>query len=207
MHNNLIPADLAEVIATHRDIFGGFTMQADPVEQQQDTDAPPADKDKSAEDDKDFKSPESKAAVLADLRKERDKRQALEARVEKLAPLEKLAAALLPDEPTGGEDATAAAIKAIEDRIAAAEHRALVAEASEGLTDEDKAILSKITDPELLASVAERLKRDASTDQQSGKSRRLPKPDPSAGRGGSDEKSLSSVAEGRDLYRSRHKSN
>ena len=43
MPNNLIPTDLAEVIALHRDMFGGFTMQAD--------DPDPADTDEAAQPD------------------------------------------------------------------------------------------------------------------------------------------------------------
>lgn len=200
MPDSLMPAELREIIATHRALFGGFTMQTDASE----APAGGGDKgeDKAQQQPSDgFKSEHSKSAVLADLATERDKRQALEAEVAKLAPLQKLVEALAP-EAKSAEDSTQAALDAITQRLAAAEHRALVAEHGEGLSDEDKAILSKISDPDVMGEVAARM-RDATSAEQPGTPRRNPKPDRSAGRGG-DVKSSGSVASGRDLYRERH---
>lgn len=201
-----MPAELAEVIAAHKALFGGFTMMAD-----ENTDPPGGDEstadDKDAKGGDDFKSEHSKTAVLRDLATERDKRQALEAEVAKLAPLQKLVEALAPD--AKGEDSTQAALDAFNKRLddevnarKAAEHRALVAEHAAGLSDEDKAILSEISDPDVMGKVAARM-RDAASAEQLGNARRNPRPDRSAGQGG-DGKSSGSLASGRDLYEARH---
>ena len=76
----------------------------------------------------------------------------------------------------------------------------MVAEVTAGLSPDDVEVVSKISDPVVMAEVAKRL-RDASADQP-GIARRTPRPDMSVGSGG-DAKSTS-VDSGRDLYRSKH---
>lgn len=205
--NPIVPApeELAEIIAIHREMFGGFTMQDEAPDEQ------PADKPEAPQQPDGFKSEHSKQSVLADLAKERDERQKLAAQVEQLAPLQKLLDVIAPDAKSA-ENPADAALRALEERIAASEksvadanHRALVAEHGSGLDDADKAIISKITDPALMGEIAARLREAAASNQPSTFGRRIPKPDPTVG-SGVDAKS-SSVAAGRDLYKERRSNN
>lgn len=201
-HPPVIPADLAEVIATHRALFGGFVMQADAEKDADQQDAP-----EKPEDKDDFKSPESKQAVLADLRKERTERQALAAKVAELEPLKDQLARLQqvfggkPDDKEGdGEDAIAAITKRLDesDRRADVERLARV----NGITDDgDVALLLGVADKTQREALAKRL---APAEGETA-TRRLPKPDPSQGRGGSGG-AATSVEAGKSLYRDKHKS-
>lgn len=88
MPTNLMPAELAEIIATHRALFGGFVMQADgetppaapnpapPAAPPAAPAAPPPGDDAGAG---------GKDALKADLATERDKRQELEQKFQKFA--------------------------------------------------------------------------------------------------------------------------
>lgn len=185
MHNNLIPADLAEVIAIHRDIFGGFTMQAEPGIGDPAGQNPPAD---NAPEVDDFKSEASKQAVLADLRKERTERQALAAKVSELEPLKEQLGRLQevfggkPDDKAGGEDAIAAITRRLDesDRRADVERLARVNRITE---DNDVALLMGVTDKAQREALAKRL---APAEDDGKDVRRLPRPDPSQGRSGGD---------------------
>ena len=180
--SHAMPSELAEIIETHRRVFGGFTMMAD--EAPKGPEQEPA--DSSQKEDEGFKSAESKARVKEQLGK--------------LAPLEKLVEALAPEQAADPMKAVEDRLQAAEQRAAQAEHRALVAEVTAGLSPDDVEVVSKISDPVVMAEIAKRL-RDASADQP-GNARRTPRPDMSVGSGG-DAKSTS-VDSGRDLYRSKH---
>lgn len=210
--------DYYDVLALHREMFAGFTMMADEQSSPGGTlgqtsagqPASPATAANAAVDTTTpdgFKSERSKNAVLADLAALRDKTQAQEKELADLRSLreqmERLAKAFGPAD-SDGETKVEDAVAALEARINAAEHRALVAEHGEGLSETDKRVLSKITDPAVMVEVAKRL-RDASANQPV-EGRRTPKPDRSAGSGG-DAKSTGSVASGRDLYQARHSKN
>ena len=194
--SHAMPSELAEIIETHRQIFGGFTMMAD--EAPKDPEQEPA--DSSQKEDEGFKSAESKARGLEDLHSTRQENQQLKEQLGKLAPLERLVEALAPEQAADPMKAVEDRLQAAEQRATQAEHRALVAEVTAGLSPDDVEVVSKISDPVVMAEVAKRL-RDASADQP-GIARRTPKPDMSVGSGG-DAKSTS-VDSGRDLYRSKH---
>lgn len=99
-----------------------------------------------------FKSEESKAAVLADLAKERDARQALEARLD--AQNKAFAEALGVTETPKGED-LAETVKNLQAQIAQDRHAALLdrVAAANGIDDEHKDLLTE-TDPEKLKAQA-----------------------------------------------------
>lgn len=138
------PAELAEVIDLHRQMFGGWAMQADEV-----PDATIEDQQKDAGG---FKSPESRDSVLADLATERAERKRL------AAQLQKLTEALGADPKAKDFDAA--------DAIAKISARLDVAELARkhGVTDDDDIeVLSSITDPAVRAKAAERFAAAAKT--------------------------------------------
>lgn len=108
-----------------------------------------------AEPDK-FKSEESKAAVLSELRKERDARQALEARIN--AQNEALMAAFGVTEPPKDGDDLAETVKSLQEQIATDRRTALIERlaATHGIDDEHKELLTE-TDPERLRVQAEKV--------------------------------------------------
>lgn len=79
--NTRIPAELAEIIAAHRALFGGYMMMADGEQSDPPAD-PPADAgaavEKVVEKPDEFKNEDSKRAVLTDLYTERDARKQAE---------------------------------------------------------------------------------------------------------------------------------
>lgn len=130
-----------------------------------------------------FKSEESKNAVLADLAKERDARQALEARLD--AQSKAIAEAFGLSEAPKSED-LAETVKALQSQIQADRHEALIERlaATYKIDDpEDKALLTE-TDPEKLKAQAERVgaliaaKNTAATPPEF-------QPNPGQGQGGS----------------------
>lgn len=96
MPKNHMPAQLAEIIALHNEMFAGVTMMADeqPTAEQSLEDAvgaqltgqqPETPKTpESGDEDKDYKGAGSKEQLKADLASERDKRQAQEAKTAEL---------------------------------------------------------------------------------------------------------------------------
>ena len=198
----------AKINASHAR-WAGWQMMADEqtqdASQQQDGETPD---DKQADG---FKSEASKHAVLADLVKERNARQALQAEVDSLKPLkeqmEAIAAAFAPKGKEGEADATAATLATIQERLDKADRAALVERVARQhqLTDDaDVAILAAISDPSAMEAAAKRLQEAGA---QPGDVRRLPKPDRSLGHSGGDAKSSGSVAAGRDLYKAAHPKN
>lgn len=132
-----MPDDLAEVIATHRALFGGFTMMADEA-----SDATVDDQQKDAGG---FKSPESRDSVLADLATERAERKRLAAQLQKLTEA-------LGADPKAKDFDAADAIAKINARIDVAE----LARKHGVVDDDDIEVLSSITDPAVRAKAAER---------------------------------------------------
>lgn len=204
-----VPKDLADLYALHNEMFGGVKMMADEAHDAKSGDGQPdsAQQGESGKPD-DFKSEHSKQSVLADLAKERDERQKLQAEVDKLKPLAdqfaKIAAAFGGDESKDGEDATADQLAAIQKRLDDADRAALVERIARqhNLTDDaDVAILATIGEASAMEAVAKRL-RDASAQPEN--ARRIPRPDRSLGHGEGDKKSSGSVASGRDLYKAAH---
>ena len=181
-----MPAELAEIIATHRREFGGFVMEEPPNQPE-----PPAgndDGDIGKQGVDGFKSEHSKQSVLADLATARQERNELRAKVEKLEPLaaqlEKLTKALAPESEDGDEQATSDALAAIQKRLDEADLRAAVealARKHKIDSDEDVALLASIPDAKQREALAVRI---APGDQEPPKSRFFSGPDPSIGKGG-----------------------
>lgn len=113
----------------------------------------PGDPDKGGDE---FKSPESKQAVLADLAREREARKALEARMD--AQNKALMEAFGTAEPPKNEDDLAAQVKSIQEQIAADRRAALIDRlaAANGIDDDHKDLLTE-TDPERLKTQAEKV--------------------------------------------------
>lgn len=192
------PAELQKRINASRSTWRGWRMMADEQE------TPDGETPEGKSDD--FKSPESKAAVLADLAKERDARQQLQAEVNELKPLkaqmEAFAQVFAPkDAPPDEVELT---LTSIQERLDKADRAALVERVARqhSLTDDaDVAILAAIGDPSAMEAAAKRLQAAAAPAD----GRRIPKPDRGLGHSGGDEKLPGSVAAGRDLYRAAHK--
>ena len=168
MHN-LMPAELAEIIATHRALFGGWRMQADaPAD-------PPADSAPPAPEVKGGDQPDEPLGEggLRALQAERDARKQLEAEVAKLkgstGVLDELRKALAPQgaEPDPQADLAAQARQQLAVEVATAA----------GVTHAgDVALIAAQTDKGAMEALALRLKgaMPAGT----------PKADPSAGKSG-----------------------
>ena len=180
-----MPAELAEIIATHRREFGGFVMEEPPNQLE-----PPAgndDGDSGKQGVDGFKSEHSKQSVLADLATARQERNELRAKVEKLEPLaaqlEKLTKALAPESEDGDEQATSDALAAIQKRLDEADLRASVealARKHKIDSDEDVALLASISDAKQREALAARI----APGDQGNKKNWPPRPDPSIGKGG-----------------------
>lgn len=197
------PAELQAKINASHALWGGWRMMAVEAEET------PAENDGADEKSDEFKSQESKSAVLADLAKERTARKTLQAEVDALKPLKDqmaaLAAVFAPEQPADG-DATAATLATIQARLDQADRAALVEKVARkhSLTDDaDVAILAAIGDPSAMEAAAKRLQAAAAPAD----GRRIPKPDRGLGHSGGDEKSSSSVAAGRDLFKATHSKN
>ncbi len=215
-----VPAELAEIIATHRREFGGdWTMLDDQITGGRDAARKQCDDAKAgaekgsgkAEDGgkpaEDWKSEHSKASVLAELAQERKARQKLEADVQKfqassaqLEKLDKIAEVFAPEKKGDKSDLS-------ETIIARLEKIELKAAANElarkhGITsDEDVALLMGISDAKTREALAARI-APAKGDANDHKPAR--KGDPALGKGGTQNSGGSSVAAGRTLYESIH---
>ena len=199
-----IPADLAEIIATHRSLFGGFTMTATPPEppatgnpDNPPAPTPPADgatppakpADVSDEAWNALGDPGKKAIVAERARADQALAQA--------AALQKQ----IDDSQKTAEQKAADDLKAAQDLAATATLQALKYEvaADKGIDLKLAARLSGATKAELEAD-AESLKALLGA-----KPNGNPKPDRSQGRGAGGEKAAG-VSAGRDLYRDTHPS-
>lgn len=195
-----ISPELQEVIDTHRALFGGFTMMADEPEKGEKAD------DEAGEKSDEFKSPESKQAVLSDLAKERQARQALQQQVDDLKPVkewhDRFQQAFGAQPGDGKDDGDA--IAAINRRLDEADTRAEVerlARTHRITDDNDVALLQSIGDKAQREALAKRL-APSEDDAADGKK---PKPDPTAGRSGGSGARTSTVEAGRSLYQDMHK--
>ena len=180
-----MPAELAEIIATHRREFGGFVMEEPPNQPEPLAGNDDGDSGKQGVDG--FKSEHSKQSVLADLATARQERNELRAKVEKLEPLaaqlEKLTKALAPESEDGDEQATSDALAAIQKRLDEADLRASVealARKHKIDSDEDVALLASISDAKQREALAARI----APGDQGNKKNWPPRPDPSIGKGG-----------------------
>ena len=197
-----IPVDLAEIIETHKALFGGFTMTAGTPE----TGNPPAEGEQQSDD---FKSEHSKQSVLADLAKARLERQALQAQVNELTPFKdqfaKLQEVFAPKQSDDKAE-TADALTEITRRIEASELSAEVERLARTykIDDDDTvALLKAVPDKTQREALAKRL---APTEDDKPKdNRRQPRPDPSVGKSGGDGSKTTSVDSGRSLYADMHK--
>lgn len=137
-------------------------------------------------DDDDFKSPESKAAVLADLQKERDQRKLFQGQAtERETQVQTLTESL-------AESATAVTERDAQLAAKDAEIAVLKLTNAHGITDEeDIALLTEISDTAKREALAKRLAVNNSI---------VPRGNESAGT-----QTAGSLAGGRDLYNSRKK--
>lgn len=166
------PADLAEVIALHKAMFGGWVMQAD------DPEAPQGEGEPAPDPAGGFKSPESRDSVLSDLATERSERKRLQKQIEQLQQ------ALGVDAKSKDVDLGA--------EIARLTTRLDVSDLARqhGVTDaDDLATLTAIADAEVRAKAAERLGSLASTgktdasDAPNADPEVFPRPKPDASQG------------------------
>lgn len=206
-----IPTELAEIIAVHRDLFGGFKMvdeggQADKADAADAADSGKSD-DKAAADKaaqaEGFKSDDSKKSVLADLAKEREARKKLESELTPMkATIDALKGAL-----GGAEVKPEDAVKALTEQMGELKHQILVervARENKITEADDLDLLREATSEEAMVKLAKRL-APAEGDSKDGKGGK-PKADPSAGKGGGDGAKPTGVSAGRDLFRETHPS-
>lgn len=191
MPNPTIPTELAEVIALHRELFGGFKMTAAPPE----ADPKPADdgakkdagnekeSDKKAEQDKPL-GPNGEKALAA----ERDARKKSDAEVAALkTQMSRLAEAFgvkPADSKPDGEDKVDALAKAVDTIL----HNSAVDRVARdhGITDaNDLALLREQANEQAMERLATRLKPATGEDGKT-KTSAAPRPDRSAGKGGGD---------------------
>ena len=183
MHNTIFPADLAEIVQTHRELFGGYVMQDDG--EQSEASAESADKANEPADKAD--EPLGEKGLKA-LQAEREARKQLEAEIAKLkgsaGVLDDLRKALTPQgaEPDPQVDLAAqvAEMRKQLDAAAAKEvHSKLAVEVATaaGVTNaSDVALIAAQTDKGAMEALALRLKGAMPAG--------IPKADPSAGKSG-----------------------
>lgn len=191
-----IPADLAEIIAIHRGLFGGFTMMADEAKEE---------KPETAETKSDDKDEALGENGIKALRAEREAREALEAQVKELKgakeTLDALAKVFVKDgeKPDATVDLAAKVtdvIKRLDAADAKAERDALAKQVAKeaGVTDaSDIELIGQQADEEAMKALAKRL--GGTPVEQDRKRRGVPGPDQSAGRGGSNSGRPTSIAQ------------
>lgn len=182
MHNTIFPADLAEIIQTHCELFGGYVMQAD-GEQPEAPAEPPAPAEPADKADEPLGEKGLKA-----LQAEREARKQLEAEIAKLkgsaGVLDDLRKVLTPQgaEPDPQVDLAAqvAEMRKQLDAAAAKEvHSKLAVEVATaaGVTNaSDVALIAAQTDKGAMEALALRVKGAMPAG--------IPKADPSAGKSG-----------------------
>ena len=184
MPNPTIPTELAEIIAIHKSLFGGWTMTEAPPEP--DPNQPDGTKpDDGGKDDGDKPlGPNGEKALAAerDARKKSDQKvAALEAQFAKLAE----AFGVKPDESKpDGEDKVDALAKAVDTIL----HNSAVDRVARdhGITDaDDLALLREQANEQAMERLATRLKPATGEDGKT-KTSAAPRPDRSAGKGGGD---------------------
>ena len=176
------PGAIDALLAFHRATFGPSVMENDGGEG-----APPAEPPKPTPPATggDDEGKGGKAAILADLATERDKRQALEQQVTQIqsahqAQMDALAKAFrLKPEDVSDTDKLAGQVTGLSEKLEQLTRANLVlsvVNAHPNLSDEDKAVIEKIPDEATMRTVAARLSEAA---KPSGK----PKADPPSGSG------------------------
>lgn len=185
MPNPTIPTELAEIIAIHKSLFGGWTMTATPPEPDpnQPDGAKPDDDGGKDDGDKPL-GPNGEKALAAerDARKKSDQKvAALEAQFAKLAE----AFGVKPDESKpDGADKVDALAKAVDTIL----HNSTVDRVARdhGITDKDDlALLCEQANEQAMERLATRLKPATGEDGKT-KTSAAPRPDRSAGKGGGD---------------------
>ena len=185
MPNPTIPTELAEIIALHKSLFGGWTMTATPPEPDpnQPDGAKPDDDGGKDDGDKPL-GPNGEKALAAerDARKKSDQKvAALEAQFAKLAE----AFGVKPDESKpDGADKVDALAKAVDTIL----HNSAVDRVARdhGITDKDDlALLREQANEQAMERLATRLKPATGEDGKT-KTSAAPRPDRSAGKGGGD---------------------
>ena len=183
MPNPTIPTELAEIIALHKSLFGGWTMTETPPEP--DPNQPDGAKpDDDGKDDGDkLLGPNGEKALAAerDARKKSDQKvAALEAQFAKLAE----AFGVKPDESKpDGADKVDALAKAVDTIL----HNSAVDRVARdhGITDKDDlALLAEQATGEAMEKLAKRLQPAKNDDDGAKPKRRPPAPDHTQGRGG-----------------------
>lgn len=191
-----IPAELAEIIATHKGLFGGFRMADDPDPKDPAKTDPPK-VDPPADPKADPKDGEALGeAGKAALVKEREARKALEKQLADLTPLKGTIDAMRAALGGGNEVKPEDALKALTDKVGALEHQTLVERVARDhkiTSEEDVKLLSAMRSEDEIRALAKRL---ATTEQPDDKDKgKKPRPDASAGKGGGDSAAPKSVAE------------
>ena len=183
MPNPTIPTELAEIIALHKSLLGGWTMTETPPEP--DPNQPDGAKpDDGGKDDGDKPlGPNGEKALAAerDARKKSDQKvAALEAQFAKLAE----AFGVKPDESkSDGADKVDALAKAVDTIL----HNSTVDRVARdhGITDKDDlALLAEQATGEAMEKLAKRLQPAKTNDDGTKSKRRPPAPDHTQGRGG-----------------------
>ena len=148
-----MPADLAEIIATHRELFGGFTMMADGPEAPSDGDEGDAGTDK--------------AFTQADVDRiiaERLKREDVKGLKSKAAEYDKLAEAQKTAEQKAADAQRAAEARAVEAEAKAIRYQVA---AEDGISKADADLFLTGTDEDTIRAQAKRLiERDADRKKQ-----------------------------------------
>ena len=184
MPNPTIPTELAEIIALHKSLFGGWTMTETPPEPDpnQPDGAKPDDDGGKDDGDKPL-GPNGEKALAAerDARKKSDQKvAALEAQFAKLAE----AFGVKPDESKpDGADKVDALAKAVDTIL----HNSAVDRVARdhGITDKDDlALLAEQATGEAMEKLAKRLQPAKNDDDGAKPKRRPPAPDHTQGRGG-----------------------
>ena len=194
MPNPTIPTELAEIIALHKSLFGGWTMTATPPEP--DPNQPDGTKpDDGGKDDGDKPlGPNGEKALAAerDARKKSDQKvAALEEQMSRLAD----ALGVKPDagKPDGDDK-----VKALADAVSGLVHNAAVDRVARthGITDtDDLALLAGQATEEAMEKLAKRLQPAKNDDGGAKPKRRTPAPDLSQGRGGGNDGAKQSVTQ------------
>lgn len=193
MHPFHMPVDLADIIDTHEQLFGGLVMMAEEPAETPPAETPPEGKPEGKPEEK------LQEGGIKALQAERDARKALEAKVKELegakGVLDKLAEVFAKDGQKPDPNADLAAqvaelLKRDEDAKAEKARDALaksVAKAHDITDVDDIDLLARQTDEEAMKALAARLKGVPAS--------RGPKPDPSQGRGGGTKGRPMSVAQ------------
>jgi len=184
MPNPTIPTELAEIIAIHKSLFGGWTMTATPPEPDpKQPDGTKPDDDGGKDDGDKPLGPNGEKALAAerDARKKSDQKvAALEAQFAKLAE----AFGVKPDESKpDGADKVDALAKAVDTIL----HNSTVDRVARdhGITDKDDlALLAEQATGEAMEKLAKRLQPAPNDDDGTKPKRRPPAPDHTQGRGG-----------------------